>query len=146
MSISMAFRGASKKVLVALSLFLPLTVATFGVQAQDGAQASPQVSVQQGVTVKVTPKAVGASIVRWQFAVVFDTHSSDLSDDLLKTATLMTADGREIKPVAWTGAAPGGHHREGVLEFVMTAPPPSVVELRLERPGEAESRVFRWKF
>jgi len=72
----MAFRGAPKKVLVALSLFLSLTVATFGVQAQDGAQASPQVSVQQGVKVKVTPKAVGASIVRWQFAVVFDSHSS----------------------------------------------------------------------
>lgn len=144
--VSLAFRSVPAGALVVLSLSLFLMTATFGVHAQDGAQTATQVSVQKGVTVKVTPKAVGADNARWQFAVVLDTHSSDLSDDLVKTATLITADGREIKPVSWTGAGPGGHHREGLLEFAMTAPWPSAIELKLERLGEAAPRVFRWQF
>ncbi|WP_332814381.1 hypothetical protein, partial [Ramlibacter sp.] len=127
-------------------LLLPLMAATFSVHAQDGAQAATQTSVQQGVTVKVTPRVVGADNARWQFAVVLDTHSNDLNDDLVNTATLVTADGREIRPLAWAGAAPGGHHREGLLEFAMTAPWPTAIELKLARQGEAAPRVFRWQF
>lgn len=141
-TVSFVFRSAPAWVLVVLSLSLTLMAAPFSVHAQAAAQAS----VQDGVTVKVTPKAVGADNARWQFAIVLDTHSSDLSDDLMTTATLITADGREIKPVAWTGAAPGGHHREGLLEFAMTAPWPSAIALKLLRPGEAAPRVFRWQF
>jgi len=145
-TVSLAWRRIPAKNLLILLLSLPLMAAAFSVHAQDGAQAATQTSVQQGVTVKVTPRAVGADNARWQFAIVLDTHSSDLNDDMVNTATLITADGREIKPVAWLGAAPGGHHREGLLEFAMTAPWPNAIELKLERPGEAAPRVFRWQF
>jgi len=114
-------------------------------QAASAATAT-QSSSEQGVTVKATPKSIGLDNPRWEFAVVLDTHSADLSDDLATTATLITADGREFKPVAWTGAAPGGHHREGVLEFAVPQPWPRAVELTLVRKGEAAARSFRWQF
>ena len=114
------------------------------------AQATPtmatQSSSEQGVTVKATPKSAGLDNPRWEFTVVLDTHSGDLSDDLAKTATLITADGRQFKPAAWTGAAPGGHHREVVLEFAVPQPWPNAVELKLDRKGEAAPRSFGWQF
>ena len=114
------------------------------------AQASPEASAtqsssDQGVTVKVTPKSIGSPDSRWEFAVVLDTHSADLSDDLTQSATLTADDARTLKPVSWVGAAPGGHHREGVLAFDVPAPQPSAIELRIDRPGESAPRTFRWK-
>lgn len=114
------------------------------------AQASPeatatQSSSDQGVTVKVTPKSIGSPDSRWEFAIVLDTHSADLSDDLTQSATLTTDDGRTLKPVSWVGAAPGGHHRQGVLAFDVPAPRPSAIELRIDRPGESAPRTFRWQ-
>jgi hypothetical protein len=80
-----------------------------------------QSSNEQGVTIKVTAKSIGAPNSRWEFAIVLDTHSADLSDDLSddlsQSATLTTDDGRTFKPASWLGALPGGHHREGVLAF-----------------------------
>lgn len=114
------------------------------------AQARPavpttQTSVDKGVAVKVTPKAVGAADSRWEFSVVLDTHSADINDDLVQSASLTTDDGRTIKPSGWTGAAPGGHHREGVLAFDAPAPRPVSIELRIVRPGESAPRTFRWQ-
>ncbi|UUZ73048.1 hypothetical protein LP415_06445 [Polaromonas sp. P1(28)-8] len=57
---SLAWRRLPAKKLLVLLLLLPLMAATFSVHAQDGAQAATQTSVQQGVTVKVTPRVVGA--------------------------------------------------------------------------------------
>lgn len=145
-TVSLSPRGVRAKALIALALSLPLLVATLAAHAQGSAPAAIQTSVQKGVTVKVTPKVVGADQARWQFAVVLDSHSSELGDDLVDIATLVTPDGREIKAAAWTGAAPGGHHREGLLEFAMAPPWPGAIELKVLRPGEAAPRVFRWKF
>ena len=103
-----------------------------------------QSSVDRGVTVKVTPKALGAAESRWEFSIVLDTHSADLNDDLVGSASLTTDDGRTLKPANWTGAAPGGHHREGVLAFDVPAPRPASIELRIVRPGESAPRTFRW--
>ena len=102
-------------------------------------------SIAQGVTVKVTPSLIGSADTRWEFAIVLDSHSADLSDDLTQSASLTTSDGRTIKPASWTGAAPGGHHREGVLAFEVPAPRPSTVELRIARQGESAARTFRWQ-
>ena len=104
-----------------------------------------QSSSEQGVTVKVTAKSIGLPGSRWEFAVVLDTHSADLSDDLSQSAILTTNDGRTFKPVGWLGAPPGGHHREGVLAFDVPAPRPGAIELRIDRPGESAPRTFRWK-
>ncbi len=80
----------------------------------------------------------------WNFAVVLDTHSQELGDDLVEAAVLVTDDGRRIKPLSWKGAPAGGHHREGTLEFKAPKPSPKLLELRLQRSGEPDPRVFRW--
>ena len=114
------------------------------------AQTSPdataaQFSNEHGVTVKVTAKSIGLPASQWEFAVVLDTHSADLSDDLAQSATLTTDDGRTFKPTGWLGAPPGGHHREGVLAFDVPALRPRAIELRIDRPGESAPRTFRWQ-
>jgi hypothetical protein len=123
-----------------------LMAATAPVLAQTGPGApAAQSSAVQGVTVKVTPKALGPGGGRWEFAVVLDTHSADLSDDLVQSASLVTDDGRRLMPLSWTGAPPGGHHREGVLAFDVALPSPKTFELHIQRSGEAAPRVFRWR-
>jgi len=103
----------------------------------------PQTSIQSGVTVKVTPRSLAGA--GWEFEVVFDTHSGELKDDLL-TAAVLVADGRTpSSPTGWQGDGPGGHHRKGVLRFKPPAASPASIELRLQRPGEAAPRVFRWQ-
>jgi hypothetical protein len=109
--------------------------------AQPDASATRS-SVERGVTVKVTPKTVTGPT--WEFAIVLDTHAEDLKDDLQKTAVLVV-DGREFQPTAWQGPGAGGHHREGVLAFAAPTPAPATIELRIQRPGEAAPRVFRWE-
>ena len=114
------------------------------------AQASPIVTAEQsstegGVTVKVTPKSMDVPGGAWEFSISLKTHSGALSDDLLQIVTLTTDDGRTLKPARWTGTAPGGHQREGVLRFEVPAPRPSAVELRIARPGESAPRKFRWQ-
>jgi hypothetical protein len=96
------------------------------------------------VTVKVTPKDVAPGSATWVFAVVLDTHSQDLSDDLVKSSTLLDARGGRQAPLAWEGAPPGGHHREGMLRFKSLGPAPGAFELQIRRPGESAARVFRW--
>jgi hypothetical protein len=125
---------------------LALATVPLTTMAQPSANVlSLQSSVDQGVTIKVTPKAVGPADSRWEFTVIFDTHSAELSDDVTQTAVLITNDGRTLKPASWTGAGPGGHHREGVLSFDAPVPRPSVIELKLARPGESAPRQFRWQ-
>ena len=113
--------------------------------AQTSADATAtRSSSDRGVTVKVTPKLIGSPDSRWEFSIVLETHSADLSDDLTQSATLTTNDGRTLKPTGWVGAGPTGHHREGVLAFDVPAPRPGAIELRIERPRESAPRTFRW--
>ena len=114
--------------------------------AQTSADATAtRSSIAQGVTVKVTPSLLGSAEKRWEFTIVFDSHSADLSDDLTQSASLTTNDGRTLQPVSWTGAPAGGHHREGVLAFDVPTPPPGTIELRITRQGEIAARLFRWQ-
>lgn len=112
-----------------------------------GAVAAPALPTQTtsagGVTVKATPRAF--SDKTWEFEIVFDTHSQDLSDDLMKTASLVADGGASFPPLAWQGDPPGGHHRKGVLRFNAVTPTPTGVELRIRRPGEPAPRAFRWQ-
>lgn len=107
--------------------------------------AATQSSTERSVTLKVTPKSMASQETRWEFSVVLDTHSADISDDLTRSATLTTGDGRTLKPLNWVETVPGGHHREGVLAFDVAAPRPTTVELRIARPGESAPRTFRWQ-
>jgi hypothetical protein len=112
--------------------------------AAGAAELETRTSSAAGVTVKVTPKDVAPDAAAWVFAVVLDTHSRDLSDDLVKNAVLLDARGARHAPIAWEGAPPGGHHREGVLRFKGLGPAPGAFELQIRRPGEGAARVFRW--
>lgn len=107
------------------------------------AEVTTQKSSANGVTVTVTPDVGNAS--SWSFKVVLDTHSQELTDDLLKTAALIGSDGKRHAPLAWEGAAAGGHHREGMLRFAAFTPRPASIELEIRRPNEATPRLFRWQ-
>ncbi|WP_141104125.1 hypothetical protein [Noviherbaspirillum denitrificans] len=102
----------------------------------------PQTSDKDAVKVKATPVKVTGEI--WEIEVVFDTHSQELSDDLLNAAVLVAPDGTAVKPTAWNGDGPSGHHRKGALRFKALNPPPDVLELRIARPNESRPRTFRW--
>lgn len=123
---------------------LVLLIAAFFSNGSSAAQGlAPQTSSQSAVTVKVTPRNLQGAL--WEFEVVFDTHSQELKDDLSKNVVLIAADGTPVPPADWQGDAPGGHHRKGVLRFNALIPPPSTLEMRINRDGEPKSRSFRWE-
>lgn len=107
-------------------------------------ELEPRTSSTAGVTVKVTPKSVAPGAATWEFGVVLDTHSQALDDDLVKSAVLVDSRGVRHAPLAWEGAPPGGHHREGVLRFKSLTALPGTIELQISRPGEPVPRAFRW--
>jgi hypothetical protein len=113
--------------------------------AASSAELGTQRSSERGVTVAVTPQNIGRDASTWEFKVILDTHSADLSDDLLKSAVLVDSAGKRHSPLAWDGAPQGGHHREGILRFAAVAAPTTSVELVITRPGEPVPRSFKWK-
>ncbi len=127
-----------------IAWLLSIVVTVF---AASGVTAAPtlstQTSSQSGVTVKVTPRDLAAGT--WEFDVVFDTHSQELTDDLEKTAVLVSDGGASHSPLKWQGDPPGGHHRKGVLQFKPVSPMPASIELQIKRSGETALRSFRWQ-
>ncbi len=121
----------------ALAAALALSTAALAAPA-----LSPQTSSASAVMITVTPRPLDAGA--WEFDVALNTHSHALDDDLLKSAVLVTADGKQLAPTSWRGDGPGGHHRRGVLRFDSVAPSTAEVELRIARPGEAVPRSFHW--
>jgi hypothetical protein len=103
---------------------------------------SAQSSSAGGVTIKATPRALSGGA--WEFEIVFDTHTQQLKDELMKSAVLV-ADGKALAPAAWQGDPPGGHHRKGVLRFDAVTPRPKTMELTIARSGEPKARSFRWQ-
>lgn len=65
-----------------------------GAGGAQGASGASQTSMGSGVTVKVTAHNISADSEVWSFAVVFDTHSQDLSDDPMSSAVLVSDEGR----------------------------------------------------
>jgi len=98
-----------------------------------------------GVTVAVTPRNPAANAGTWEFKVVFDTHTAELKDDVVKNAILVVDGAASHAPATWQGDPPGGHHREGVLRFNAVSPRPKAIELRIQRPGEPKPRSFLWR-
>lgn len=128
------------------SAALMLTAAPWAAMAQTSADAKATLSSsERGVTVKLTPNSIGSQDGPWEFAVVLDTHSSGLNDDLTQSASWTADNRRTFKPLSWIGAPAGGHQREGVLTFEVPAPRPTAIELRIFRPGESTPRIFRWQ-
>ena len=100
---------------------------------------------QNGVTLAVTPRTLSSDAETWDFNLVLETHSQELSGDLTKSAVFLDGSGARYEPIAWDGAGPGGHHRQGVLRFKRITPQPQTIELQISRDGESGARVFRWE-
>ena len=125
-----------------LSLFFACLLALLGTSVT-AAPLAMQSSTVSGVTIKATPTAVTGE--RWSFEIELETHSGDLSDDLVKSASLAADDGAALSPLDWRGDPPGGHHRKGTLEFRAVGPPSAHIELKILRAGEPAPRVFGWQ-
>ena len=136
-----------KTLLIVAAIYLGLVAPVHRATAADSSAPSvaAQTSRDRGVTVIVTPINLARDAATWEFKVVLDTHSQELSEDLQRSAVLVSADGRQQQPIAWVGAPAGGHHREGILRFAAITPAPEALELRLQRPNEAAARTFRWQ-
>lgn len=80
-----------------------------------GLASLPARSVTAGaVEISIEPLRIdGSGAV---FLITMDTHSEELAADLAGTATLEVG-GVEWTGATWSGDGPGGHHREGELEF-----------------------------
>ena len=99
---------------------------------------------QAGVTIVVTPLDLAPESSEWKFDIGINTHSVELDQDMTKIVVLTDDQGKEYKPVAWDGAAPGGHHREGVLTFKAISPMSRSVELTIKNIGGIPERSFKW--
>jgi len=126
--------------LQAIGFILGLVVA-----AAASAQLAAQKSSEAGVTVLVTPQAITTAAKTWNFNIALDTHSQELSDDFAKTTVLIDDRGAEYRPAAVEGDKPGGHHRSVVVKFGAGDRLPQSLEMRMQRPGEAKPRSFRWQ-
>lgn len=104
---------------------------------------APQISNERGIKVTATPQKILGEAKTWDFQLVLETHTQDLSDDLAKSAVLI-ADGKQYLPLGWEGAPPGGHHRKGVLRFKAITPLPRSMELQISLAGDASPRSFKW--
>jgi hypothetical protein len=125
----------------------PATVSTEPPQADAGELTRSD--GQGSVTVEVTPLNLDTSADVLEFDVVMDTHSVDLSMDLVTLATLTTDTGITLQATTWD-APRGGHHVEGKLVFPAMKDGKSILEgadkLTLTITNvDAPARVFEWQ-
>jgi hypothetical protein len=79
-----------------------------------------------------------------KFEIRMNTHSGDLSQDLIAVCLLKDSSGREYRPINWNGSPPGGHHRSGVLEFSELAEGAESITLVIREVANVPERVFNW--
>jgi hypothetical protein len=101
-------------------------------------------SSENSVTVDVRPIQLRPSQPA-EFEVRMNTHSVDLSQDMVSVSTLKDDQGRDYQPVAWKGSGPGGHHRKGVLEFPVIDGSSKSVKLTIRNVADVPERTFEWK-
>ena len=119
--------------------------ALFAVSTAAAAAEFKEISTQGGgVTVRAKPAELTLDAKAWTFEIRLDTHSQDLSDDLVQASVLVDDAGNQYTALGWDGMPPGGHHRKGVLSFAPVRPLPAAIELQIQRPGEPAPRRFRW--
>lgn len=133
----------SRRNLIIYALAAAIASAPLAAASLGKTQAAQSSSVA-GVKITVEPKGFPRDAKTWDFAVTLETHTQDLDDDLVQSATLL-ADGTPHRPLGWDGPPPGGHHRKGILRFAAVTPLPQTVELQIRREGEPAPRVFRWQ-
>ena len=105
---------------------------------------APQVNTAAGVKVTATLKNIESGAKTWDIAVVLETHTQDLGENLTESSVLI-ADGTRYLPMSWRGDPPGGHHRRGVLRFKAISPRPAAIELQISLGNDAAPRRFQWQ-
>ena len=123
----------------------PLTQATGAAPAQDLARTDDQ----GAVTLVFNPVNLNNPDQTLDFEVTMDTHSVDLSMDLVALATLTTDSGRSVR-ATWWDAPRGGHHVEGKLSFPASVDGVSLLEgaatvTLIVRDVDVPQRVFVWE-
>ena len=106
---------------------------------------SPQTNSRGNVTVQVKPINISKASKIWAFEVDLETHTVELSQDLVKNSVMVDDRGKSYYPVVWEGDPPGGHHRKGILKFEAISPIPKVVQLKISQVGNVEERIFKWE-
>lgn len=108
------------------------------------AAAEQQTSNQNGVVVRVTPGRFAPEAATWDFEVVFETHTAQLTGDPAQFTVLLDPQGRTHAALRWDGDPPGSHHRKGVLRFKPLRPAPGSVTLKMRDVGGVPERAFTW--
>jgi hypothetical protein len=95
------------------------------------------------VSVAVTPQSLklGAPL---EFDIAMNTHSVDLSNDMMKAVVLRDDAGKEYAPTAWDGPAAGGHHRSGKIEFAALTTSTRSIMLIVKNIAGVPERAFKW--
>jgi hypothetical protein len=114
------------------------------VVALGAAAAAPQTSNEGGVVVRVTPGRFAPDAATWDFEVVFETHTVQLTGDPAQFTVLLDPQGQAHAPLRWDGDPPGSHHRKGVLRFKPLRPAPASVTLKMRGVGGVPERTFTW--
>lgn len=79
-----------------------------------------------------------------RFEIRMNTHSENLSQDMIAVCTLKDNQGREYQPTNWEGSPPSGHHRRGILEFPALEGTSRSITLVIRDIAEVPERIFEW--
>jgi hypothetical protein len=108
------------------------------------AAAFKTLTVEGGsVSVAVTPIDLKQGAPA-DFEIAMNTHSVDLSADMLKVVVVRDDAGKEYAPTKWDGPAAGGHHRSGTIEFPALAGNVKSVTLIVKGIAGVPERDYRW--
>ncbi|MFH1756507.1 MAG: hypothetical protein ABH969_00515 [Pseudomonadota bacterium] len=79
------------------------------------------------------------------FEIRLNTHSVELSYDMVRLSSLQDSQGKVYKAMNWKGSSPGGHHRRGVLEFPELQGNPQSIQIIMQNISGVPQRIFEWK-
>ena len=127
-----------------ISHFASLVITLFLLNwAVDASAYQTQSNKQNSVRVDVQPVQLLPGKPA-KFEIRMNTHSGDLSQDMVAVCTLKDNSGREYRPTNWDGSPPGGHHRSGVLEFPEIGDAAKSITLVIREVADVPERVFNW--
>ncbi len=127
-----------------LAQVLAAVIAIVGIAIALEANAYERISNRENrVRVDVVPVQLEFG-KKAKFEIRMNTHSGDLSQDLVSVSTLKDDSGREYRPAEWQGSPPGGHHRKGVLEFPALNGNTKSVTLVIRGVANVPERIFKW--
>lgn len=96
---------------------------------------------ERDVTIKATPIEL-SSLNKVIFQLALDTHSVPLEQDLKVASVLLDDNGKEYKPISWSGES-GGHHLLGELTFPAISKDSKSVKLVIKNIAGLD-RTFSW--